>query len=560
MYFDTYVDIPECRGKITIKMKRYVMYETGRIYLPDKKYNQPLRVCIGIIGEKDKTKMKPNENFRIYFPDIEIAEAGETKRSSCLRIGDHIIIDKIVKEYQLDELLRSFFNDDCGFLLDLVSYLIIMEDNAGQYYPDYAYNHPLFTADMRIFSDSKVSDFLNDMSDDQRIGFLNAWNAIHRSERIYVSYDSSNRNCEALDIELCEYGHAKDDKGQPIINTAVSYDINNQLPLFYEEYPGSIVDVSELDMMIEKAKGYGYKNIGFILDRGYFSKANIRHLDELHYDFLIAAKGSASFIRKFIDELKGSFETSRKNRNSYYQVYGASKKMEVFADNRKRYVHVFYNDLKAAIERENLEAELSRMESLMNKGIGSSKDYSSFRKYYQLHYDENNIFTDFTPRNSVIEKEKSYCGYFVLISSDINKADKALTLYRSRDVSEKLFRNDKSYLGNKAYRVHSASSARAKTFIAFIALIIRNRIFIYLDQEARNYPYKPNYMSVPAALKELEKIEMIKGNDDIYRLDHAISATQKKILKAFGMDARNITDKANTIRNRLIRAGKKNSK
>ena len=28
-----------------------------------------------------------------------------------------------------------------------------------------------------------------------------------------------------------------------------------------------------------KAKGYGYKNVGFILDRGYFSKQNIVHTD-----------------------------------------------------------------------------------------------------------------------------------------------------------------------------------------------------------------------------------------------------------------------------------------
>ena len=44
-------------------------------------------------------------------------------------------------------------------------------------------------------------------------------------------------------------------------------------------------------------------------------------------------------------------------------------------------------------------------------------------------------------------------------------------------------------------------------------------------------------MTVPAAIRELEKIEMIRGMDRIYRMDHAITATQKTILKAFGMDA-----------------------
>lgn len=44
-------------------------------------------------------------------------------------------------------------------------------------------------------------------------------------------------------------------------------------------------------------------------------------------------------------------------------------------------------------------------------------------------------------------------------------------------------------------------------------------------------------MNVPATIKELEKIEMIRQTDGEYRLDHAVTATQKTILKAFKMDA-----------------------
>ena len=46
---------------------------------------------------------------------------------------------------------------------------------------------------------------------------------------------------------------------------------------------------------------------------------------------------------------------------------------------------------------------------------------------------------------------------------------------------------------------------------------------------------KANYMTVPAAIKELEKIQAIKLIDGIYKLDHAISAAQKTILKSFGI-------------------------
>ena len=54
-------------------------------------------------------------------------------------------------------------------------------------------------------------------------------------------------------------------------------------------------------------------------------------------------------------------------------------------------------------------------------------------------------------------------------------------------------------------------------------------------------------MTVPAALRELEKIELIKAPDGGYRLNYAVSATQKEILKAFDMNARNVKEQANLM-------------
>jgi hypothetical protein len=60
-------------------------------------------------------------------------------------------------------------------------------------------------------------------------------------------------------------------------------------------------------------------------------------------------------------------------------------------------------------------------------------------------------------------------------------------------------------------------------------------------------------MTVPAALRELDKIEMIKGLDNEYRLDHAVTATQKAILNAFGMTAQDIKLKAQELSVELAR-------
>lgn len=70
----------------------------------------------------------------------------------------------------------------------------------------------------------------------------------------------------------------------------------------------------------------------------------------------------------------------------------------------------------------------------------------------------------------------------------------------------------------------------------------------------RKLDKRTNFMTVQAALKELEKIEMVRLTDNKYRLDHAVTATQKIILKAFGMDASIIKHYAEEISIKLEEA------
>ena len=77
------------------------------------------------------------------------------------------------------------------------------------------------------------------------------------------------------------------------------------------------------------------------------------------------------------------------------------------------------------------------------------------------------------------------------------------------------------------------------------------KIYTLLKEEMEKLDNKPNYMTVPAALRELEKIELVRGMDGRYRLDHAVTATQKAILKAFGMDADSVRKMANGLREML---------
>lgn len=517
MFLKYKVDIPVVPGKLVRKNRgghTYIEYEYDRIYDPVKQYTYPKRASIGRVDPEDPTRMTPNENFLKYFPDAEIPEETDrSERSPYLNIGTYVVLHKLIQDCKLKEILDGYMDEkDTGFLLDLACYSIIEENNAGQYYPDYAYEHALFTPDMKIYTDSKVSEFLHGLKPEQSVGFLNSWNrSKHKRQKIYLSYDSTNKNCQAGDIDLVEYGNAKVDAGLPIFNYSVACDSANREPLFYELYPGSLNDVSQLICMIDKAHGYGYRNIGFILDRGCFSKKNLAYMDQNGYSFLIMVKGMKDFIRDIIEENQGDFENSRGRYVDRYDVYGTTvKRFLCEGDTKKR------------------------------------------RKYFHLNYEKDGKTLKLAEENtSAVEKELSLAGYFAIVSSDNMTAREAIELYKSRDASEKLFRSDKSYLGNKSMRVHSDEALSSKVFIQFIALILRSRIYTALKEKSEKMLKKPNYLTVPAALKELEKIVMIRQLDGVYRLDHAVTATQKTILDAFGLNEGNVRYQAKEIGNIL---------
>lgn len=563
MYLDFLVKIPFVQGKITRRKKKdvvYIEYEYDRIYDPVRQYTFPKRVTIGKLSETDPELMQPNQNFLKYFPDAELPETkNRTSRSSCLRVGAYFVLRKIIEEYNLVELLGGYFEQrDLGLFLDLAVYSIIAENNAAQYYPDYTYNHPLFTNGMKQYSDSTVSDFLNSVTDDQSIGFLNSWNETrnHR-EKIYISYDSTNKNCQAGDIEMVEFGHPKVDVGQPVFNYAVAYDTHNQEPLFYEKYPGSLNDISQLQFMLDKAYGYGYKKIGFILDRGYFSSENIQYMDKCGYSFVIMVKGMASLVNELVLEHKGTFESKRVNNIYEYGVYGKTVKHRLYAgDKKERYFHLYHSISKESAERAGIENRLNQMTLYLKKYQNKVKEFGpGFEKYFNLHYDEKTqAFVLSEERCSVVERELDLAGYFCIITSEKMSAKEAIELYKSHDTSEKLFRGDKSYLGNKSIRVYSEESARAKIFVEVVAMILRCKMYIKLKEEMKKLEKKPNYMTVPAALKELEKIEMVRQLDNVYRLDHAVTANQKTILNAFGLDANHIKYYASELSKELKKA------
>lgn len=137
MYYDFMVPLPDVKGEITLMKKgdiRYVQLETGRVYLPERKYTIPQRVTIGKLSAEQPARMYPNEKDQDYFPESVLPEERpDAYRSCALRIGTYAVIQNVLNEYRLSEMLKKRIGQDCGLFLDLVSFTIVDKEKISSF-------------------------------------------------------------------------------------------------------------------------------------------------------------------------------------------------------------------------------------------------------------------------------------------------------------------------------------------------------------------------------------------------------------------------------------------
>lgn len=513
-------------------------------YSSELKASRPQRISIGKLNEEGL--LIPNKNYiEIFGEDIEVEIPSQ--RSDCISFGPQLVVDKIAHKYGLYDLLQNIFEDEADKILDVATYMVMSENNVMQYFNDYGYSHTLFS--VNDFSDSTISNLFKKIRVKDIDLFQKSWSQMVSKEKVYIAYDSTNMNTVAGQIELAEFGHAKDDPDLPQINVSLGYNQTEQVPMFYELYPGSIIDNTECGKMVERAIRLGCTNIGFILDRGYFSKKNIDYFEENGFDYMIMTKGNASFIKEAILE----YGSVLKNGYSYYmkdhQLYGMTVKKDLFKQGKEQYIHLYYNGIKAEQEKITINERFYRMDEALklkkDKKIKRKEDVAAYEKYYKIRFDDNGYFLNYNRKDEVIKNLIKTTGYFAIITSEEMDATEALERYRDRDAVEKIFRMEKSYLGNDVFRVHSDESLEGKMFVSFIGLMIRNEIYRSLKGL-----YKKNRKeyTVPQVIREYERMTLTKLSDDKYHIRYNLTKKQKTVLEALGITEKEYVNFANKVK------------
>ena len=529
---------------------RYVYVTLEKNYDPVKKFNVDKRKCIGKMI--DDEMMMPNDFYYTYFKEDKPLENAPTI-SDTLSVGNYFLIKSIFEQLGLSTLLDSIYGDIGALIRDIAAYMIVEETSALQHYETYAFTHPVFSK--RIYSDTRISEILHEPTLPTHDLFLERWNLMHTEvEDVYISYDSTNMNSAAKGIELLEYGHSKDESSElPQINMSIGFDQNSLTPLFYETYPGSVVDKSQCEMMIKKVRRYGYKNIGFILDRGYFTMENLRYFEKNNYNYIIMAMSNVKFVQPAIEETKYKVKKSQYYLPEY-EIYGMTSEYRLKIDEEtERYMHVYYNPANAVNETRAILNKFARYDKQLDKLVQSKTAMKitaeKYKKYYTLRYYQGYLI-GYERKDSVIDKLVDNCGYFVIVTSKEMTATEALYKYRHRDTSEKLFMMGKSFLEADVIRTHHSESTETKEMINFIALIIRNRIF--KEIKLLSFSDSKNY-TTRAVIKELDKMIMTKDSSGRYSMRYAMTSKQKAIFSMFQINESKIQEMARNLSDSLFK-------
>lgn len=537
------VDLPERTVTVRTKSGTYVYLTQSVEYSSKLKCSRPKRIAIGKLNEKGM--LIPNQNyFDLYGKPVELDVPGG--RADSISCGPLVVVDSIARKTQLMDVLESVFPEQWEKILDLATYMMMTENNVMQYFEDYGYHHALFNESN--FTDSTIGRLFDNMSIKDMDLFIRAWVKMHADKDIYISYDSTNMNCVAGNLELAEYGHAKDNPDLPQINMSLGYNQTGNKPLFYSLYPGSIIDNTECEKMVERAKYYECENMGFILDRGYFSIKNIRYFEKNGYDYILMTKGNARFVQEAVEECQAILRNGYTNYIEEHELYGMTLEKDLFGTGKTEYVHVYYDGIQAEKDKIIINGRYKKMDEIMEEKVQRKtqrkEDVKAYEGYYKVKFDDNGYLFAYQRKEKKIKEMVNKVGYFVIVTSKKMDAAEALSIYRDRDAVEKTFRMEKSYLGFDVFRVHDTEKLESKVFVSFVALIIRNEIY-----QALKPMYKKNRKenTVPKVIREYERLGITKLSDNKYHVRYSLTSRQKKILGAVGVTEKDYMDKVNKI-------------
>jgi transposase len=364
--------------------------------------------------------------------------------------------------------------------------------------------------------------------------------AKRRQEKEYLAYDTTSVSSWSEYIKAVRYGKNKDEDDLPQVNMALVFGEESTLPVYYRVLPGNISDVSTLNKLLRDVKYLEIDKLKLVMDRGFYSADNVNALYKGHHKFLISIKLGNKYISEVLAEAKktikeyGNYdakhEVYRYTLTSKWPYVEKDKNGKVIVEEERRiYIHVYYNGVRAEDEKSRFAKSLYVTESLIISGIKLSESQKAIRKKYFTVRETPKRGSKVTKDEEEISKRMDEMGYFALLTNDIKDPGLALETYRRKDIVEKAFDNLKERLEMRRTSVHSDETLQGKFFLQFIALIYVS----YIHKHMRDKDLYQSY-TMKTMLDSLDIIERFEYSG--LRAHYSeITDKQRKLFDCFGV-------------------------
>ena len=340
-----------------------------------------------------------------------------------------------------------------------------------------------------------------------------------RLDKEYLAYDISTISSYSQCLKQVQYGKNKENDRLPQINLALVFGEQSNLPFYYRKLSGNIPDVVTLKTLLADLKALGYNSLNMVMDRGFYSEANVNALYKDHLKFLLAASTSLKLIRRELDRVKDELD-SYSNYNENHHVYAMTVisewdytqerpyKGDTLEEKRRIYIHLYFNAEKAAADRTVLEDKITALRHELLEGRLIPEHETQYKKYF-IEKETPVRGRSATVDDEAVRKARSYYGYFALVSNVKMDAITALETYRNRDLVEKAFGNLKEKLNLRRALVSSETSLSGKIFVEFVALIYLS----YIKKQMQDNNLFKEY-TLQQVLDKLDVIECFENPGD----------------------------------------------
>ena len=482
------VSLPEHCVKVRKGDYVYIQY-TVRAYRNSKGKPTSDRVCIGKL-DPETDMLIPNTRYYELFEKRQPIALPEYVR----KCGSFLTLKGLAKSLGLYDLLKKHFPEYADEILTVAQYMLL-EGNVMYYLPDWQEESISFCGE--ILNGSRISRLFASIDGKRRLEFFNDWmKKKHTGE--FLAYDVTSVSSYSKGIESLEWGYNRDKEKLPQLNMGMYYGEASMLPLYYRIYPGSIPDKAHLRYMAEDTDVLSSKKTKFVMDRGFYSADNLRYLAEKNCRFVIALPGNLKYLLGF----------------------------------RMR-VHLYYDPLKAANDSAALFRDVEKMEKELSEMDQAPDRRLHYDKFFFINVSSKDGTMSFRRNTAAIDKALVQCGFFAIAETDFKKKTaEILNIYRRRDVVEKSFDNLKNELDMKRLHIHSEAAAEGKTFVAFIALILRSQMLKALSELMSKEGF-----TLRKIFSELDKAKLIVSADSLSgsRLLNPPTRLQKDILLALNL-------------------------